>query len=204
MRRVLLVMYMTLDGVAEFPQYGEVSEADSGAQEDPMWGPRMGSIDTLLLGRGAYQKWASFWPAQKSDPSSSPWAKQFSEFADRAEKVVFSKTLERTDWPNSRIVPGDVGEEVARLRSLPGQDMAIGGGPRLAQSFIERELVDELFIEMFPSLLGSGKPLFHVVSNPEHAEDFIPQGAPGRRDFRLIEAKPLKDGSVLLHYGRIT
>lgn len=204
MRKVLIMMFVTLDGVAEFPDLaGEASEDADAEEDEPMWGPRMDSIDTLLLGRRSYEKWAAFWPSRKSDPSSGPFQKRFSEFADRAEKVVFSGTLKSATWSNSRVVRGDVAEEVARLRALPGKDMAVGGGPRLAQSFLERDLADEVLLEMFPSIVGRGKPLFRVESDPNHDADVVPAGAPGRHDFRLIEARPLKDGTVFLHYTRV-
>ncbi|NNN16918.1 MAG: hypothetical protein HKL79_00935 [Thermoplasmata archaeon] len=202
MRRVLMIMFGTLDGIAEFPDYGAEPGAAAEEPEDPMWNPRMDSIDTLLLGRQAYVAWAGFWPAQKNEPSSSKWAKKFSRFADGAEKVVFSKTLKSADWPNSRIVRGDIREEVERIKKLPGKDMALGGGPRMAQSFLAQDLVDELLIEVFPSLVGSGKPLFKVKSDPDHAADVVPLGAPGRQDFKLLESKPLKDGTLFLHYRR--
>jgi dihydrofolate reductase len=201
MRKVLILMFMTLDGVAEFPDYGD--DADSNAPDDgpPMWNSRMDSTDTLLLGRLTYEKWALYWPGQQNDPSATPFQKKFSRFADRVEKVVFSKTLKSADWPKSRIVRGDLGEEVARLKSLPGKDIVLGGGPRLAQSFLERDLADELFITMFSSIVGRGKPFFHVVGNPDHNEDVVPRGALGRHDFKLIEARPLA-GEILLHYSR--
>ncbi len=205
MRKVLVVMFMTLDGVAEFPRYRaapEIPATEAEEEDDPMWTPRLGSIDTLFLGRVAYGKWAEFWPGRKSDPKASAWDRAFSTFCDRAEKVVFSKTLPTADWPNTRIVRSGVAEEVRRLQALPGGDMAVGGGPRLAQSFFEHDLVDELLLEVFRSLVGQGKPMFHVVPDPDHAEDFVPLGVPGRRDFALVEAKPLTDGTVFLHYRR--
>jgi len=202
MRKVTIAMFMTLDGVAEFPDYPE--EADSGEENDgpPMWKSRMDSTDTLLLGRRTYEIWAGFWPGQKNDPAATPFRKQFSEFADRAEKVVFSKTLRSATWPNSRIVSGDLAEEVHRLKSKPGGDIALGGGPKLAQAFLDRDLADELILILFPSIVGSGKPLFRVASNPDHMEDMVPQGAPGRHDFKLVEARPLTGGVLQLHYAR--
>ena len=202
MRKVLVLMSMTLDGVAEYPDYGEVGASTPTDGGPPMWTSRMASTDTLLLGRKTYEKWAGFWPRWKDEPSAGKFMQEFSRFADRTEKVVFSKTLKSADWPKSRIVRGDLGEEVARLKSLAGKDIVLGGGPKLAQSFLERDLADELFITMFPSIVGSGKPLFRVVGNPDHDEDVVPRGAPGRHDFTLIEARPLKDGTVLLHYAR--
>jgi dihydrofolate reductase len=199
MRKVLMIMFMTLDGVAEFPSYPQPESPVD--EEDLMWTPRMESIDTLFLGAHSYVAWAKFWPARKTEPKSSQWAKTFSRFADRAEKVVFSKSLTHAEWQNSRIVRGDPAAEVARLKALPGKDMALGGGPRLAQSFLENRLVDEMFIEMFPSIVGKGKPFFHVAGDPDHSEDVVPQGAPGRSDFRLLEARGLADGTVYLHYA---
>ncbi len=202
MRKVLMLMFMTLDGVAEFPDYAEDTDSNDPGEGPPMWTSRMDSTDTLLLGRRTYEKWAAFWPRWKNEPSAGKFMQDFSRFADRAEKVVFSKSLKSADWTKSRIVTGDLGEEVVRLKSLPGKDIVLGGGPKLAQSLLERALVDELFIIMFPSIVGGGKPLFRVAGNPDHEEDVVPRGAPGRQDFTLIEARPLKTGEVQLHYAR--
>lgn len=202
MRKVQILMFMTLDGVAEFPDYGEDPGSSATDEGPPMWESRMDATDTLLLGRRTYEKWAAFWPRWKNDPSAAKFLKEFSRFADRAEKVVFSRTLKSADWPKSRIVRGDLAEEVARLKSLPGKDIVLGGGPRLAQSFLERDLADDLFLTLSPSIVGSGKPLFRVRGDPDHDEDVVPQGAPGRHDFTLIEARPLKDRTLLLHFGR--
>jgi dihydrofolate reductase len=192
-------MYMTLDGIAEFPVYEGVQDDGS---DDPMWTPRMGNIDTLLLGATAYQKWFAFWPSRKSDPTAIPWEAEYSRFTDRVEKVVFSKSLEKADWPNSRIFRGDPAEEVARLKSRPGKDIALGGGPRLAQSFLAEGLVDEMFLSIFPSIVGKGKPLFRVSQEPDNPRDMIKEGTPGRHDFRLLESKQLKDGTLFVHYEK--
>jgi dihydrofolate reductase len=204
MRSVKILMFMTLDGVAEFPEYAEDPATGDPEAGPPMWSARMDSTDTLLLGRRTYELWADFWPRQKNDPNAGKFLHEFSRYADRAEKVVFSKTLQSADWPTSRIARGDLAEEVARLKSLPGSDLVLGGGPRLAQSFLERDLADELFLTMFPSIVGRGKPFFRVTYNPDHPADFVPPGAPGRHDFTLIEALPQKTGEILLHYSRAT
>jgi dihydrofolate reductase len=195
-----MIMYGTLDGIAEFPTYEE--DATPVEEDDVMWSPRMGSIDTILLGGRAYAKWAEFWPPRKDAPDATKWEKSFSRFADKAEKVVFSRTLPEANWENSRIVRDDFHVEVARLKKLEGKEMALGGGPRLAQSFLDADLVDEILMEIFPSIVGKGKPLFRVAPDPDNLEDMIPTGAPGRHDFKLLEAKGLRDGTVFLHYQR--
>lgn len=196
-----MIMFTTLDGVAEFPEYPEDAAAAVAQTVQEMWTSRMSSIDTLFLGRVTYEKWASFWPQQKNDPAANPFMRSFSRFADRAEKVVFSKTLARADWPNSRIVRDDISKEVTRLKGLPGGDMSVGG-PRLAQSFLEHDLVDELLLEVSPSLVGRGKPVFRVAADPDHADDIVPIGAPGRLDFKPVETKLLPDGQLFLWYRR--
>ncbi|MCI4324008.1 MAG: dihydrofolate reductase family protein [Thermoplasmata archaeon] len=201
MRKVLMLMYMTLDGIAEFPEYAPQREGTPEEEGPRMWSSRLETIDTLLLGRRTYEKWAEFWPGKKDNPALTRFERQFSEFADHVDKVVFSKTLPSADWPGSRIVRGDPGEEIFRLKSLPGRDMALVG-PRLAQSFLERDLIDEMVLEISPCIVGKGKPLFHVDADPEHDADAVPVGAPGRHDFLLIETLPQRDGSVMMHYKR--
>ncbi len=200
MRKVLMIMFMTMDGRAQFPVYPD--GGDPSAEDDPMWRPRMHSIDTLLLGRNAYHAWAAHWPRQKENPNAGAWAKEFSRFADQCEKVVFSKSLENPDWPKTRVVRGSPTEEIAKLRKEEGKNLALGGGPRLAQSFLAADLVDEILTEVFPSLVGTGKPMFKTVDDPNFKEDRIPVGAPGRLDFRLREAWPMTDSTLFLRYER--
>ena len=200
MRKVLMIMFMTLDGRAQFPIYPAAQASDD--DEDPMWRPRFGSIDTILLGQKSYRAWAAHWPARKSDPKAGAWEKEFSLFADKAEKVVFSGTLQKPLWENTRIVRGSPAEELAALRREKGKDLALGGGPRLAQSFLADGLVDEMLLAVFPSIVGKGKPMFRTQDEPDFPEDRIPVGAPGRHDFRLLEAKPLSDGTLFLRYER--
>ena len=195
-------MFMTLDGVAEFPIYPSTEPSSDDLSEDPMWIRRMPEIDTIVLGRNSYEKWARHWPAQLRNPKAAPFEKAFAAFSDDVKKVVFSKTLKSADWRNTVIVRGDPTDEVHKLQAVPGKNIALGGGPRLAQSFIERGLVDEMLLEVFPSVLGKGKPLFNVKPDPDSPEDFIPVGTPGRRDFKLLEAKALNDGTVFLHLIR--
>jgi len=195
-----MVMFMTLDGQAQFPVYPPDPEADP--EEDPMWRPRMKSIDAVILGRKAYQKWAEFWPTKQNDPSASPWSKDFSRFANSIQKIVFSKTLTTADWEPSRIVRDDPSAEIRRLKSEKGLDIAIGGGPRIAQAFLEADLVDEMLLNVFPSIVGRGKPLFPTADDPDLQEDRIPIGAAGRHDFRLKAALPQSDGSLFVHYER--
>jgi dihydrofolate reductase len=202
MRKVFAYHFMTIDGIAEIPEYADQPAADP-PEVSPMWGPQMSSIDTLFLGRRSYELWSEFWPRWENDPSAAKFLQEFSRFANRVEKVVFSKSFQNATWPHSRIVRGPIANEVARLREQPGGNLAVGGGPRLLQSFLAEDLVDELFVEVFPSLVGHGKPLFRLQLDPDHPCDQVPIGAPDRHDFRTLDARTLADGSVVLHYERV-
>ena len=205
-RKVLAALQMTIDGVAEWPAYPdepEESDADGSDFWEAMYASYWDSVDTLLLGRPTYLKWSGFWPEVRKQPDAEKFMRQFSEFADRVEKIVFSRTLTAAPWEKSRIVRGDISKEMERIKSQPGGDLVLGGGPRLAQEFLRRGLIDELRLTVYPSLVGRGKPLFDVDRVPDNPEDRVPLGAPLRHDFRLVEARPLKSGggAVFLHYA---
>jgi len=199
-RKVLAQFYMTIDGVASLVDRPDAPDDDSSDFWQAMWTGQWDSIDTLLLGRRSYELWSEFWPGVEKDPKASQNFRDFSAFANRAEKVVFSRTLATPKWEKSRIVRGDISQEIERLLSTPGGNMALGGGPRLLQAFLRLGLVDELRLCIQPSTVGRGKPLFAVESVPDDPTDIIPLGAPLRHDFRLVTARPLKSGNVFVHY----
>ena len=205
-RKVLAAWQMTIDGVAEWPTYRDDSNADDSDYWEAMYASYWDSVDTLLLGRQTYLKWLGFWPDVRKTQGAAKYPRQFSEFADRVEKIVFSRTLEKAPWEKSRILRGDISKEMQRLKSHPGGNMLLGGGPRLDQEFLRLGLVDELRLTVFPSVVGRGKPLFDVDRLPDNPDDMIPMGAPLRHDFSLVEARPIRSGggAVFLHYARAT
>ncbi len=197
-RKVRVTMYMTLDGFAALAAGPDDPE---GEREfwDAMWKGPMANTDTLLLGRTTYEGWAQFWPSRVDDENEH-W-KAFARFSNRVEKVVFSKSLPSASWSNSRIVRGPVGPEIARLKTLPGKDIIVAGGVRLVQSVLAEDLADELCLTVSPSLVGRGLPLFRMEPNLEQHDDIVPEGAPGRHDFRLLEARTFRSGAVFLRYA---
>jgi dihydrofolate reductase len=114
-----------------------------------------------LMGRVAYEEMASFWPTSTSD-----YARPMNEIP----KVVFSKTLQHADWPETRIARGDLAEEIARLKSEPGNDLIAYGGASLDQSLSRLGLVDEYRLMVQPAAIGAGLPLFKDLAAPLHLE----------------------------------
>jgi len=95
------------------------------------------------------------------------------EFADRVERIAFSRTLVSAPWQKSRVIRGDISKEMDRLKSGPGGNMLLEGGLRLDQVFLRLGLVDELRLTVFPSVVGRGKPLFAVDRLPDNPDDMI-------------------------------
>ena len=113
------------------------------------------SADTLLFGRTTYLLMAGYWPFAAKD--------EIAEHMSHLAKVVFSGTLEKADWNNSRLVKTDAAEEVLRLKQQPGKDIVILGSATLASFLLQQGLIDEYRVILNPVLIGAGNPLFKGI-----------------------------------------
>jgi dihydrofolate reductase len=138
------------------------------------------SVDTILFGRATYELMAAYWPSAPRD--------EIAEMMNGLPKIVFSRTLRKVEWNNSRLVKRDAAEEVAKLKKQPGKDMVILGSARLASSLLKRGLIDEYRVILVPVLIGAGNPLF--------------QGIGEKVQLKLEETKLLGSGVVVLYYGK--
>jgi dihydrofolate reductase len=179
MRKVVASPFTSLDGFMSGPN-GEIEwnvpyfdeEMKAFVQEV------LGGLDTLLFGRVTYEWFAQYWPTAgvKDDPGQAA-------LMNSLPKIVFSKTLEKAEWNNSRIVRDNVAEEVNKLKQQEGKNMVIDGSPTLIHSFTSLGLIDEFLLRLHPVTLGSGVPLFKHAMN-----------------LKLLEARPLRSGVVILRY----
>jgi dihydrofolate reductase len=101
-------------------------------------------------------------------------------------KIVVSRTLDKSDWSNSRLVKDDVAGQVAELKRQPGKDLAIFGSSDLTVSLMQCGLVDELRIMVAPVVLSRGKRLF--------------EGLDGQYKLKLLKSRTFDSGNVLLYY----
>ncbi len=191
MRKVVLSMMVTLDGYGAGP-HDEMdwlppfnNEALWKDLHADMW-KALNKVDTILLGRVTYQIWEKYWPAAGANPASTKNDRDFAKFADETEKIVFSRTLDKVEWENTRLVTCNIAEEIAKLKEQPGKDIALAGGPGIARTFMSRGLVDDYKFLVSPVALGDGKPLF--------------KGIESRLKLKLIDTKVYKSGIVGLHY----
>ena len=135
--------------------------------------------ETHIMGRSTYQGMAATWPS-----SSSPVAPIMNDIP----KVVFSKTLQSADWPESRIARGDTAEEIARLKAEPGGEIVAHGGVRFVQSLARLDVVDEYRLYVYPIALGNGSSLFADLERP------LP--------LRLVSSMAFSCGAIELLYER--
>jgi dihydrofolate reductase len=182
--RIVVTEFVSLDGVVEDPggaedfKYGGWSfQIDRGDEGNKFKVDETMSSDALLLGRVTYEGFADAWPSREG------------EFADKFNnmpKYVVSSTLENPEWNNSTVLKGDVPAEVEKVKQKHEGDIVVHGSPRLVQTLLEHDLVDELRLMVYPVVLGSGKRLFGETSD--------------KKPLRLADSKMVGDGVAILTY----
>ncbi len=131
----------------------------------------------LLFGRVTYQGMAAHWPSASGD---------IADLMNHIAKAVFSNTLEKAEWNNTRLLKGNAEREVAKLKEQPGRDLFVFGSATLCSGLMQHGMIDEFRLVLTPVILGAGNPLF--------------KPSPDRLQVRLLDARPLKSGGVILRY----
>jgi dihydrofolate reductase len=184
MRKLIMQLELTVDGFYA----GENEEFDWFKLDPEWWAARvrnyLPTIDTVLLGRKNYQGFRGYWPNVSSFPHATETDLEFSRWLDEVPKVVFSNTLERTEWTNSRMVSNDLVGEVSRLKAASGKNILIMSSASIAQACQAHGLIDEYWLTIHPVTLGRGLPLFKE-----------------RVNLKLLESKVYSSGQVFLHYA---
>jgi len=148
-------MMTSLDGYMAGPD-GDISWHVVGEEFNEFAIRQLQSVDTLLFGRVTYDLMASYWPT----PAALTDDPVVTEIMNTTPKIVFSRTLEKADWQNTRLVKGDAADEVAKLKEQLGKDMIVFGSSDLSAALLNRGLLDEIRVMVNPVLLGGGKSVF--------------------------------------------
>lgn len=186
MRKIIVLSFITLDGVMQAP--GGPEEDTSGDFKYGGWtvpyfdetageimGGQMKSTD-LLLGRKTFDIFASYWPQH---------AEEWPGINDVTKYVVSTNPAD-SDWKNSVFLAGV--EDIEKLKNSEGPDLQVHGSGQLIQTLLKHDLVDELWLKIFPLILGGGKKLF--------AEGAIPAA------FELMNTKVTPTGVIFANYKR--
>ena len=188
MAKLVLSMFTSLDGYIEKPNGTFVPPAWSDDLERHWSGYALARAGHLLYGRTNFLFNKTFWSAAETDPASPAAKISYAPTMNRLPKTVLSKTLSGDPGWNAMLVKDDIEGAVAKVRAEAKGDIYCFGGAGLANSIVALDLPDEYRIMVTPDLFGSGKRLF----------------GPGRPSLalKLLEAKPLDTGAVILHYRR--
>ncbi len=189
MRKIIVLTFITLDGVMQAP--GGPTEDTSGGFKYGGWtapyfddfsgkimAEQMSQPFELLLGRITFEIFASYWPEHEKD-----WPG-----INKVTKYVLSNTLTKHEWRNSVFMGGDVVEKIKELKKKKGPDLQVYGSSNLIQTLLKHDLVDEFWLKIFPLTLGEGKRLF--------GEGTIPAA------FTLEESKTSPSGVIFANYKR--
>ncbi len=190
MRKVIVLTFVSLDGVMQAP--GGPEEDVAGGFRFGGWtvpyfdeavgdamGDQMGKPFDLLLGRKTYDLFASFWP-QQTDPTAAA--------LNGARKYVASRKPRKLEWQNSTQLSGDVVEAVRELKQQDGPELQVHGSADFIQTLLKNDLVDELWLKIFPVTLGEGKRLFGEGTSPAA--------------FKVVKSTTSPSGVIVASYQR--
>lgn len=185
MSKLIYSMSVSLDGfVATLDRSLQFVHVDEELHQ--VFNEEARSVATMLHGRHMYELMVAYWPTADQDPRATPAERDFARIWRDKPKVVFSHTLDKVAW-NSRLVRGDVVDEVRRLKEQPDNDMDVGG-PTLAAPLIAADLVDEYRMYVNHVVLGAGIRYFPALERP--------------LDLRLLDMRRFSGDVVYVCYER--
>lgn len=182
MRKLTVFNFMTLDGYFEGPEKGDLSWHRHGAEESDFAIHMLKTGNTLLFGRITYDHMAGYWPT----PMALQQAPELAAGMNNADKIVFSRTLEKASWKNTRLIKSDIVETIRKMKNTSGHDMTLLGSGSILTQFAAAGLFDAYEFMIDPVALGKGSSIF--------------KGMTTQLDLELVQAKTFKSGTVLLQY----
>ncbi len=181
MRKLTVFNLVTLDGYFA-GQDGDISWHNVDEEFQELANEASNSGNTLLFGRVTYELMAGYWPtpeAIKNDPIVA-------QGMNSAAKIVFSRTLNKVDWNNTRLVKNDMLSEIRKLKQESGKDLTVLGSGSIVSQLAQERLIDEYQVLLNPVVIGKGKTMF--------------EGVKDRFSLKLTKTRVFGNGNVLLYY----
>jgi dihydrofolate reductase len=185
MRKIVVLNRITLDGF-----FANLDGSNGWFIPDPEVDKTTHEIidaDTMLLGRETYEHLEAFWPQAALDPNMPEGVKVMAAEVNGMTKIVFSTTRTEFPWEHSKLMRGDLINEVKRLKQGNGSDILILGSGTLIQPLSNAGLIDEYVLIVTPIVLGEGRPMFKDVKA-------LP--------LTCVSAHHFSSGNVVVHYKR--
>jgi dihydrofolate reductase len=185
MRKLKLQVEMTLDGYIAGPKgemdwmtlpwTDDLNQYVSGLTEP---------VDTIVLGRKLAEGFIPYWAGVAANPDD-PENAAGKKFTD-THKVVFTKTLDNSEWNNTVLAKGDLVEEITQLKKQEGRDLMVYGGAAFVSALIKNNLIDEYHLFINPTAIGSGMAIFQEIKHPQK--------------MKLVKSTSFDCSIVVLHY----
>ena len=185
MRNLVYTINLSIDGCCDHALLGPEGITDEVAE---YYMDIMGDVDLTVFGRKTYELMVPYWPDVAKDPFAADNDREFAKRFTEMDKIVFSRTLAHAE-ANTRIVRGNPGEEVLRLKKEKGQNISVGGVD-LAEQLMALGLVDEFYFFLLPFMVGEGRRLLAGTAMA------------ARLKLKLAGSKTFGSGGVVLHYLR--
>ncbi|MGZ4858155.1 MAG: dihydrofolate reductase family protein [Candidatus Angelobacter sp.] len=181
MRKLIFAINITLDGCCDHTkQFVDEEQLEYFTQLTR-------EADLQVFGRKTYELMVPYWPDVLKDRSATKADTDFARAFVAINKIVFSRSLESTEDKNTRVVRGNLRDEILKLKQEQGKNILVGG-VSIPSQLIELGLVDEYRFVVGPVIAGGGRRLLDGVSLPEKLQ------------LKLVESKLFKSGCVALHY----
>jgi dihydrofolate reductase len=182
MRKLIVFNSVTVDGYF-VDMNGDMSWAhNNDAEFNAFVQGNASAGGELLFGRITYELMASYWPtplAMKNDPVVA-------EGMNSLPKVVFSRTMDKASWSNTRLVKGDPAAEIRKMKKAPGKDMVIMGSGSIVSQLAQESVIDEYQLVLIPVVIGRGRTMF--------------EGIKGKLKLKLARTRVFGNGNVWLCY----
>jgi dihydrofolate reductase len=185
MRKLKLQVQMSIDGCIAGPNNEMDWMVWHGDEKLKEYEYRLHEpVDTILLGRKMTNEFVSYWSNVMNKPEDPEYA--FAKKMIETPKIVFTKSLNKSEWINTKLATGDFKDEITKLKSQDGGDIIVYGGASFDSSLIKESLIDEFYLFINPVAIGNGKTIFKDLKEI--------------RKYTLVESIAFDSGIVLLHY----
>ena len=188
MRKLIFFMHTSLDGFVAGPN-GEMDWIHVDAEMFDFVATMTEQADTALYGRVTYEMMQSYWPKAGEQPNATKHDIEHSNWYNKVSKVVLSKTMHETGLHNTKVIAGQLADNINTIKQQQGKNILIFGSPRASQSLLNEGLIDEFWLFVNPIILGKGMPLFTDIT--------------GTTKLKPVESKTFAGGVIALHYAKL-
>ena len=182
MKKIIAVEWLSLDGYFSDADDG-TDWLQSGEEAQKYLLKIFRGFDTILLGEVTHKMFSAYWP--KPNPADKN-PQVLTDFMNNTRKVVFSKSLEKTDWNNTVIVKDIISKDIEKMKVNSAKDIVIFGSGSIVSALTNLKLIDEYIFWIVPVFLGNGKTIF--------------KSEEAKLKLELLDSKNFDNGNMMLHY----